>query len=159
LGALVALNAARAPIQGASAEDLEALYNLVPWTPVLIKAERVYAFVVGIGFGIMGGAIFSKAPWAAYFGVLTLGVALIVGTIDVAANLLWLSNLDDALAILGSEVPVDMVVESVGSLGSQTLAPAIWLAYLFRSKRVRNTFGEVTWTGFRQWLPSQSGVA
>ena len=134
-----------------SAEQMAYLTALVPGLAVVTGFELTGSLLVGLALFATGMSIVQKRSYA---GVLAASVLCLVA-VNYAADIVlgeWVAQrLIAAFAKQGITVPYESGVELARELRA-LLASLLWLWYFFRSKRVRNTFGPVTWQRVGQWL-------
>ena len=133
------------------ASQMDALTTLVPAYAVARGFEITGSVVVGFGLLATGLAVVQQRPWAALLAatVLSLLLAFNVSDILLAEWAAW--RLIAVLRERGVTLPRESVEDLAGAL--RALAAAlIWLWYFFRSRRVRATFGPVTWRRVAAWI-------
>lgn len=134
--------------------DWVALVSAVPTVSGLRTFSYFYAVASAAGlwwiFYLLIRPRHSTAVWA----VVVLAVLLLLGVVNWLWSEAFASQLDQALRASG-----DTTGFEDSTLRADLLRPVgwtlIWLWYLFRSKRVRNTFGEVSVQRIRAWVSSR----
>ena len=133
-----------------SDSEWQALVSVVPVANGLKSFTYVHAILAAAGLFWLLFLLVKPRPSTPLWAVTVLSVLLILGI----ATWIWLeaftSQLTAFLQARGQPMPVEPGWRSEVLRG--VAGPVIWIWYFFRSKRVKNTFGEVTPQRVWNWL-------
>lgn len=133
---------------GSTAADLEALSSVSPSANFMRTFETGALSAIAAGFLSVGLLLALRHSSAALFAVALLLAVLVYYLVDVWLAGVVYGELHAAIIRAGHTVP-DAVLQDeqrgYARVGQAIVASLCWLLYLFKSKRVRATFGRVTW--------------
>ncbi len=133
-------------------DDWDYVAQFVTWIRAYVITETVVLAIIGLAFLSLGFVLLRKRPYAPLYAVILLLIGVLYNLSDLLVTTVYQRQVRAALGAIGETLDADAFTDTYAGIGRSVVWLLIWLSYFFTSRRVRNTYGEVSWERIVQWL-------